>query len=232
MNEREKSSANRNYCRYNNTGTDNDSLYNEEFPGVLELYKLEGIFLIWQPLRYVHEIRGPKKTRKEGKKEDGGVRDGKYLKHFAEDIDILKFYQPDLEIEREKKREKESSTNLATEILEREYKTAIYKKLDVRNKCQVHVKVKISMYKQRHDVNSDINISSIFYNNSRIKIVRWLLSTRIQFLIFWARKEEQRERRKIGAGRKVERRIVIHLNVGHFIISHLDILQRTLKAAP
>lgn len=188
MNEREKSSAN--YCRYNNTGTDNDSLYNEEFPGVLELYKLEGIFLSWQPLRYVHEIRGPKKTRKEGKKEDGGVRDGKYLKHFAdyEDIDILKFYQPDLEIEREKKREKESSTNLATEILEREncYKTAIYKKLDVRNKCQVHVKVKISMYKQRHDVNSDINISSIFYNNSRIKIVRWLLSTRIQFLIFWA----------------------------------------------
>jgi len=62
LNEREKSSVNRNYCRYNNTGTDDESLYNEEFPGVLELYKLQGIFLNWQPSRYVYEIRR-KKTR-------------------------------------------------------------------------------------------------------------------------------------------------------------------------
>lgn len=33
-------------------------LYNEEFPGVLEVYKLEGISLSWQPARYVHEIKG------------------------------------------------------------------------------------------------------------------------------------------------------------------------------
>lgn len=70
----------RNYCRYNNTGTDNELLYNEKFPGVLELYKLEGIFLSWQPSRYVHEIREEKTGREKGEKKErhcGGIRDRK-----------------------------------------------------------------------------------------------------------------------------------------------------------
>lgn len=35
----------------------------------------------------------------------------------------------------------------------------------------------------------------------------------------------------INAARKLERCLRIHLNVGHFVISPLDIPQRTLKAA-